>query len=44
MAFDIITHPHICLEDLVMGMKTLKINNERISLSLNPKHKTKEPR
>jgi hypothetical protein len=44
MAFNIVTHPHICLEDLVMGTKTIKIDNERIGLSLNPKHETNEPR
>jgi hypothetical protein len=37
MAFDIITHPHICLEDLVMGMKTIKTDDKRIGLNLNPK-------
>jgi hypothetical protein len=41
MAFDIITHPHICLKDLVMGMKTTKTNDERIGLSLNPKTRNK---
>jgi hypothetical protein len=35
MAFDIIKHPHICLEDLVMAMKTTKTYDERKGLSLN---------
>jgi hypothetical protein len=44
MALDIITHPYICLEDLVMGTKTIKINDKRIGFSLNQKHETKGPR
>jgi len=42
MAFDIIKHPHICLEGLVMGMKTTKIDDERKGLSLNSRTRNKK--
>jgi len=42
MAFDIIKHPHICLENLVMGMKTIKTNDERKGLNLNSRTRNKK--
>jgi len=42
MAFDIIKHPHICLENLVMGMKTIKTDDERKGLNLNSRTRNKK--